>query len=301
MEPKHDESPVQEPLPEGPVLPLPAPPDPLPYPLRVSLIVAGSVVGLLLLLIVLSWLTNGRSAPPSVTAAPLVLDPNQAADPEPDRDPDPELYKDYLTLLGLFPNSPEEGTCFMDFTEHYPNRVKAWQDAAERDSPFGQYLIGRLCYRGSANETDPPRAFQNFLLAARQGLPPARFLVAECYLHGVGIPEDQRGEFSRREAATWYHRAALQGHFPSQCTLGICYLEGIGVEANASMAVRWFREAAQHGNGQAQYQLGLCYARGVGVEQNVNEAHKWLTEAAEKHDSEEARKALEKLDQMEIP
>ena len=203
-------------------------------------------------------------------------------------------------MLDLYPNDKDEGIFLADLTENAQGRLAAWQAAAERGSPYGQYLVGRLAYHGSSLESDGGRAFQYFQLAARQGLPAARFMLAECYRNGIGVPDDQR-DLARREAAVWYHLAALQRYLPAEYNLALCY----------ESARHWRRpptkpwrsngstKAARGGHVMSQYRLAQYYARGYdGVEPDHDRAVHWLQEAAS-HGHEEARKTLEEM--MRVP
>ncbi len=152
MDDQHVEPPVQGQFQAGDERPLPTTsPNNIPWPLLISLIVAGGVVVVLLVLILLDWITNGKPgttpvAAAPLAAAPLVLDPNQAPDPLPDPEPDADLQKDFEDMLNLAPNEQPEGIFLADLAEHAPKRFEAWKSAAEHGSPYGQYLIGRYHY-----------------------------------------------------------------------------------------------------------------------------------------------------------
>ncbi len=294
MDDQHVEPPVQEPFREADVPPQPtSSSNKIPFPLLISLIVAGGVVVVLLVLILLTVFSNGKLAPAPASAAPLVLNPDQPPDPQPDPEPDPDLQKDFDIMLSLDPNDKAEATYFADLAENAPQRREAWKSAAEHGSPYGQYLIGRYYYHENSADSDGAKAYGNFLLAARQGLPAARFMLAECYHTGLGVPANLRNQ-AGREAATWYHLAALQGYARAQYHLGRCYAEGEVVESNPRSAVYWFDLAAKNGYASAQYSLGKCYAEGYGVDHNPEEAARWYRRAANQG-HEDALKALEEL------
>jgi hypothetical protein len=288
---QHVEPPVQEPFREADVPPQPtSSSNKIPFPLLISLVVAGGVVVVLLVLILLTAFSNGKLAPAPAAAAPLVLNPDQPPDPQPDPDPDPDLKKDFDIMLSLDPNDTAEATYFADLA---PQRREAWKSAAEHGSPYGQYLIGRYYYHENSADSDPAKAYGNFLRAAQQGLPAARFLLAECYHTGLGVPEELRNQ-AGREAATWYHLAALQGYARAQYRLGQCYADGEVVERRPESAAYWFDLAAKKGYAPAQYSLGKCYAEGYGVPPNRREAVRWYTRAANQG-YEDALKALAEL------
>ncbi len=119
-------------------------------------------------------------------------------------------------------------------------------------------------------------------------------MLAECYQHGVGVPEDLRDQ-ARREAATSVSSGRPSRLWPAQYRLGQCYENSESVEQSLVRAAHWYGLAARQGNVPAQYRLGLFYAEGDGVELNLKEARRWLEKAADQG-HEEARKKL-----MELP
>ena len=73
--------------------------------------------------------------------------------------------------------------------------------------------------------------------------------------------------------------------------IGKCYRLYPGDKTDRRNAVTWFVKAADKGNAEAYYYLGDCYERGYGLKQNHEEAAKWFEKAVEKGNVD-AMKAL---------
>ena len=86
---------------------------------------------------------------------------------------------------------------------------------------------------------------------------------------------------NRKDAATWYHRAAEREHVDGQYQLGLMYLHGQGRPQVHTVAAMWFRRAADQGHANAQHHLGLMYRDGQGVVQDRDDAATWLRLAAD--------------------
>lgn len=82
------------------------------------------------------------------------------------------------------------------------------------------------------------------------------FLLAECYLHGIG------GAPRHNEAVTLFSHAALSGDMASLWRLVDCLQQGIGVKYESILL---HREARDYGYAEALYHLGACFLSGSGV------------------------------------
>ena len=113
--------------------------------------------------------------------------------------------------------------------------------------------------------------------AAEYGEPLSQFLLAKCYMNGMGV------ERSPELAVMWYTKSAEQETALAQYELGKCCLWGLGVAQNKKKAFEWFEKAAEAGYEKAQAYLGYCYLFGWGVEQDDEEASSQLYAAADDH------------------
>ena len=91
-------------------------------------------------------------------------------------------------------------------------------------------------------KNDSAGAFKLYLQAAEMGLAEAQFSVADCYYHGMGVPQDYT------KAVDWFEKAAEQNHADSLNGLGICYKNGKGVSKDKEKALELFRRAMECGS-----------------------------------------------------
>ncbi len=114
--------------------------------------------------------------------------------------------------------------------------------------------------------TNPTRAFDILLQAARDGQARARRMVAQMLLEG-------KGTSLNAEAATlWLALAANQGDAMSMNMLGRCHELGVGTPSNLERAADWYRRAADAGLDWGMYNHANLLATGRGVAQDVAKA-----------------------------
>jgi TPR repeat protein len=109
---------------------------------------------------------------------------------------------------------------------------------------------------------DLPRAYKEFLAAAKEGHADSQFNVAVMYERGIGIGKDEQ------EAFVWYGKAAAQGNAAAQFNLGVLYENGHGTKIDFGKANEWYRKASVQGDALAIGNLGMLYIRGQGVKEN---------------------------------
>lgn len=140
------------------------------------------------------------------------------------------------------------------------------------------YLLARCYLSGIGVEADPHQAFTLYKLASvKEEIPLALCDVGNCYQFGIGVKANPRKAFE------WYKRAANQSNPEGLFRLGLCYSEGSGTEKNLTKAIDCITKAAHFENKEAQYYLGECYLNGNGIEKNVGAAVYWLNKAAERN------------------
>ncbi len=96
--------------------------------------------------------------------------------------------------------------------------------------------------------------------------------------YNLGLLLKQQGDY--QGAAHWYLLAAKQDYAPAQNNLAVLYFEGLGVTKNQRTAVFWYEKAAQNGNEIAQYSLGLAYMNGRGVGVGYKKGVYWIQQSA---------------------
>ena len=148
--------------------------------------------------------------------------------------------------------------------------------------------IGQNC-KGISFKFCLEKEIENLKVLAEQGDAFGQFQLANRYMSGEGLPENNT------LALHWYHKSAEQGNALAQYTLAIMYSYGGRVPKNYEKAFNWFQQAAKQGDVIAQYNLAKMYLNGNGVPQNFEEALFWLKKAAEQN-HEESQDLIHKLE-----
>ncbi|HEU5046348.1 MAG TPA: tetratricopeptide repeat protein [Rickettsiales bacterium] len=104
--------------------------------------------------------------------------------------------------------------------------------------------VGTAAY---ANEDNLPTKGQlaRTLEEAKQGDAEAQYQIAEAYLEGEGVHQDEK------EAAEWYYKSAMQGYTPAQFAMGFVYRGGNGIPIDKVLSYMWFDLAAKNGDERA--------------------------------------------------
>lgn len=116
-------------------------------------------------------------------------------------------------------------------------------------------------------------AFQEFTIAAQEGLSLAQYNLGILYFTGQGIEQD----FD--EAFKWTKRAAEQGHLNAQFNLGSLYLDGQGTQVSVVEGINWFTQAAKNGHADSAYTLAKMYQDGNFVSSDPVQAHAWAAQS----------------------
>jgi TPR repeat protein len=139
-------------------------------------------------------------------------------------------------------------------------------------------------FRKAASCTDPAQKLKGgrfylinrgFIRGQASGI--AKYLLAEAYAHGSGVPR------SEEEAAKWYLEAAQAGIADAQDWLGLFYRLGIGVPKDRAEAIKWYQRAAQQNYhlGLAHKSLGKLYDEGDGSRHEYEHAFEWYLKGAQ--------------------
>ncbi len=211
--------------------------------------------------------------------------------------------------------------------------------AAKQDHPYAQYALGiiaieeenwkeaELYLERAANQQyglaafslgmlyhdrdpkHPLKAFEWFMVAARQGNTQAEYYVGMYYQNGKGVPQNiEQAIYWFEKAAVkkdknaLYHlamilikqeqkdyvtiaklleQAAAQEHAHAQYNLAVMYQKGDGVEQNLQKSFFWYEKAANAGLAIAQYNLGMIYFEGKVVEKDEVKAKALWQKAAD--------------------
>ena len=126
--------------------------------------------------------------------------------------------------------------------------------------------------------------------SAEEGNDWGMYNLADCYLDGEGVQEDQE------QAIAWFQKAyELHGDAAGDAAneIGLIY----NGQNNYVKQVEWYKKSAEEGNDWGMYNLAGCYRDGAGVQEDQEQAIAWFQKAYELHgDAEEdARKCLNNL------
>jgi TPR repeat protein len=136
---------------------------------------------------------------------------------------------------------------------------------------WGDYETGLQAAQNGDFET----AFEEFSIAAEEGLMMAQFNLAILYFSGRGVERDYQ------QAFRWTRAAADQGHTQAQFNLGALYYEGQGTRRDREVALQWYVRAGNADYAPAQYNVGEMYYLGDGIDKDLIRAHAWLSRAIE--------------------
>ena len=153
------------------------------------------------------------------------------------------------------------------------NKAKEWyKKASEQFSDQAKKALQRLLSQGDLLEDFI--YCPELVAKAEAGDPISQYKLAGFYDRGEGVVLD------KKQAISWYRKAADQGNEKALATLFDCSYS-ILQKSNSTEAFQGLRDFSAKGNSRAQYLLGLCYLNGEGVTQNNLEAIKLLLLSAQ--------------------
>ncbi len=181
------------------------------------------------------------------------------------------------------------------------------EKAAKQQYGLAAFSLGKLLHEHDPKH--PLKAFEWFMVAAKQGHIEASYYVGLYYQYGKGVP------VNIDEAIHWYQKAALekdkdalyhlalilirqdkpdfvniakllegaakQNHPNAQYNLAVMYQKGDGVEKDDEKALFWYEKAAEANLAIAQYNLGMIYYAGEIVEKDDEKAKALWRKAAD--------------------
>jgi TPR repeat protein len=125
---------------------------------------------------------------------------------------------------------------------------------------------------------DQEIALDNFIRAAKKGLPSAQYHIAKYggikgQKEGLNIPLDQ--------IYYWLNKSIEQGYAPAQCMMGEMLLSSEGIKQNkkenTAKGLIFLEKAAEQENAQALFRLAEYYANGDLVEKDIEKAKQLFT------------------------
>lgn len=208
--------------------------------------------------------------------------------------------------------------------EHYKQAEFYLERAANQQYALAAYTLAKLL--DERDPKHPARAFEWFMVAAKQGHVEASYYVGLYYQNGKGVTKDLK------EAIKWYEKAAVkndkdalyhlamilirledkdwqtiyellvraakQDHPNAAYNLAVMYQKGDGVEENPEQTIYWYEKAVKAGLPNAAYNLGMIYFEGRIVEKDEKKA-KELWQLAANKGFEPAIKLIQSIDNYE--
>lgn len=198
----------------------------------------------------------------------------------------------------------------LDLSQLNNEQIAMLRRRAEAGSALADCLLGDLSYMQASGESIPDEAVQHYRRAAERGLTEAMvklaiccealdtdagdaeavgllrraadrrdaralYLLACCYLEGIGVPASNVLYYA------YLQEAAAQGSLEACCSLGSCCEFGIGTPENKPAALAWYRKGAEGGDPEASYNLALCLENGIGTDADPSAAFSAMQSACE--------------------
>lgn len=191
-------------------------------------------------------------------------------------------------------------------SESWAKAVFYLEKAASQQYALAAHTLAM--YYHEKEPKSPLKAFEWFMVAAKQHHTESEYYVGLYHQNGKGVPVDID------QAVYWFEKAALKkdknalyhlamilikqekkdyktigklleqaselGHPHAQYNLAVMYHKGDGVEQNADKAFYWYEQAAKANLAIAQYNLGMMYFEGRVVEKDEVKAKELWQKAA---------------------
>lgn len=202
------------------------------------------------------------------------------------------------------------GFVYETVDNQYGKAQAAYQLAADKSHPIGEFDLGLIYQYGKGLPADAKQAEVLFLKAEEAGHVRAMVQLGEINLNSTGFRHShaalewyekaaakgnrdalyqvarmaEKGEGGAKDlnkAVKNYQLATEKGNAEAALALAALYEKGKGVQKNAEEAAKLYQALADRGNGYAQYRLAMLYSRGELGEGGSEKAKHWLKAASE--------------------
>ncbi len=148
---------------------------------------------------------------------------------------------------------------------------------SRKNNPVAMMAFAQALLQGTGVSSDGPRAEALLRRAIQMGYDPARFVLADAYREGKGLPRDPA------RAISLYREIYNDepGDTKVLLALGDAYVQSDGVARDRKLATQFYALAAQNGDPDGQLQLGMAYLYGGGVERDGAKSEQLLTQAGD--------------------
>lgn len=127
------------------------------------------------------------------------------------------------------------------------------REAANKDYPMAQAVMGILYTLGDGVKADKKLAFDWMQKAALQGFAMAQNSVGVMYRDGLGVSRNDK------LAVYWFKQAAARNNGDGMHNLGMMYLEGRGIRLDVKRGKAWIARAAKRNQQLRQQQIMKYY------------------------------------------
>lgn len=180
----------------------------------------------------------------------------------------------------------------VDGTLVFPDFIKAlewFEKSAEHGYSKAQYNAGLIYYDGDLVEKDLGKAFQYFLLAAKQGEFLSQVRLCDMYSNGWSLKDGTRISPDPLQLFDWTEKTANNGNPYSLNDLGNLYYKGLGTTKDLNKAFECWIQSAKQGLHGAQKNVGVMLESGwekqdgTIIQPDLKEAIKWFEKSAEQN------------------
>lgn len=155
--------------------------------------------------------------------------------------------------------------------EKYREAIFYLEKAANQQYALAAYTLAM--YYHEKEPKSPLKAFEWFMVAAKQNHTEAEYYVGLYYQNAKGVPQNIE------QAIHFYERAALKKNKNAIYHLAMILIKQ--EKKDYRMIAKLLEQAAKLDHPNAQYNLAVMYQKGDGVEQDMQKAFFWYEKAAE--------------------
>lgn len=155
--------------------------------------------------------------------------------------------------------------------------VAVLETLARKNNPAAMTAYAQALLKGAGVQSDGARGEALLRRAIQLGYDPARFVLANAYRGGEGMPRDPA------RAIALYREIYNDepGDTKVLLALGEAYVLGEGVTRDRKLATQFYMQAAKNGDPEGQLHLGMAYLYGGGVEHDGARSEQLLAQAGE--------------------
>lgn len=158
------------------------------------------------------------------------------------------------------------GFIYETVDNNYAEALVAYQQAADKNDPIGQFNLGLIFEKGKGFAVDLTKAENLYQLAAEHGLSPAMVQLAGLYFNGINGARDTD------QALLWYKKAAGVGDRDALYQLGLLSETGVVMKLDFAQAIQYYQQSSDKGDAKAMLALARIYQYGLGITKNMQQA-----------------------------